>query len=323
MLLRILRKALATLALLGPALCVQAATPSATTPGTTPASAPATAAPTAAPTAATAAVATTGKPTPAQPMAADIARIVQRNELVVAMLATDTPPFFYQRDQALRGIDVDIAREIAAALGVPVRFDRRAASFNAVVEMVMRGEADLGVSKISRTLARAKSVLFSDPYLTLHHALILNRLEFAKLARDRTPEQTLQNFSGSLGVIAKSSFHDFALSNFPKASVRQYPSWDAVVAAVARGEVVGGYRDEFEVKRLVTERPELALQLRTVTLKDRDDTIGVVLNSDAPTLRAFVNLYLAMRKQQLQIGDVLKALPGATDEHSSRAKVKS
>ncbi|MBP6903221.1 MAG: amino acid ABC transporter substrate-binding protein [Burkholderiaceae bacterium] len=244
--------------------------------------------------------------------APDVARILQRKELLVAMLATDTPPFFYQRDGQLRGLDVDIAQDIARELGVAVRFDRSAASFNAVVEQVARGEADLGISKISRTLARARSVRFSTPYLTLHHALILNRLEFARLARDRSAEQALQHYSGSLGVIAKSSFEDFARSNFPRATLRSYPGWSEVVAAVERGEVAGGYRDEFEVKRLLAERPSLALRLRTVTLKDRDDTIGVVLHHDAPTLQSFVNLLLSMRRQTLRVDDVLKALPEAT-----------
>lgn len=244
--------------------------------------------------------------------APDVARILQRKELQVAMLATDTPPFFYQRDGQLRGLDVDIAQDIGRELGVAVRFDRSAPSFNAVVEQVARGEADLGISKISRTLARARSVRFSTPYLTLHHALILNRLEFARLARDRSAEQALQHYSGSLGVIAKSSFEDFARSNFPQATLRSYPGWTEVVAAVERGEVAGGYRDEFEVKRLLAERPSLALRLRTVTLKDRDDTIGVVLHHDAPTLQSFVNLLLSMRRQALRVDDVLKALPEAT-----------
>jgi ABC-type amino acid transport substrate-binding protein len=241
--------------------------------------------------------------------APEISRIVQRGELVVAMLKTDSPPFFYVRDQQLLGIDVDMAKEIAKELGVNVRFDRSATTFNEVVDKVSRGEVDMAISKLSRTLARGRAVLFSDPYLTLHHALVLNRLEFAKIARDRTPAEALKDYGGSLAVISKSSFKDFAQRNFPKATLREFPNWDEVVAAVQRGEVVAGYRDEFEVKRLLAEQPSLALKLRTVTLQDRRDTIGVAVPTDAPTLRAFVNLYLESRGSKLEINDVLKALP--------------
>jgi ABC-type amino acid transport substrate-binding protein len=241
--------------------------------------------------------------------APEFKRIAARGELVVAMLKTDTPPFFFERQGRLQGIDVELALELGKSLGVPVRFDRSAGSFNEVVDKVSRGEADLGISKISRTLARAQAVLFSDPYLTLHHGLILNRLEFARLARERTPAQALRDFNGSLGVIANSSFYDYAQRNFPKARVVSFPTWVEVVAAVERGQVVGGYRDEFEVKRLLAEQPQAALKLRTVTLKDEIDAIGIAIGADAPTLQSYVNMFLATRKTQLDVASVLKALP--------------
>lgn len=242
-------------------------------------------------------------------IAPEFLKIEQRGELIIAMLATDTPPFFFMSGSELKGIDVDLAREIGKELGVPVRFDRTAKSFNEVVDKVSRGEADLGISKISRTLARTKSVLFSDPYVTLRHALILNRLEFAKLARDQPTGQVVRNFKGRLGVIEKSAFHDFALVNFPNAAIRTYPGWPDLVGAVIAGEVVAGYRDEFEVKRLLTERPAVALTLRTVTIKDRYDTLGVAVGADASMLRSFVNQMLTNRMTRLEIGDVLRLLP--------------
>jgi ABC-type amino acid transport substrate-binding protein len=262
------------------------------------------------------ATAAVSAPPPAAPAAAEgrrkapeFNRIAARGELIVAMLKTDTPPFFFERQGRLQGLDVELALELGKSLGVPVRFDRSAGSFNEVVDKVSRGEADLGISKISRTLARAQAVLFSDPYLTLHHGLILNRLEFARLARERTPAQALRDFNGSLGVIANSSFYDYAQRNFPKARVVPFPTWGEVVAAVERGQVVGGYRDEFEVKRLLAEHPQAALKLRTVTLKDEIDAIGIAVGADAPTLQSYVNLFLATRKTQLDVASVLKALP--------------
>jgi len=147
----------------------------------------------------------------------DIGQILQRGELVVAMLATDSPPFFYIDGDRLTGIDVRMAEQIAAELKVALRIDRSAKSFNEVVEIVARGDADLGASKLSRTLARAQSVRFSDPYLSLSHALIINRLEFAKISRDMPLPTVIRNLNGSIGVIAKSSFADFAVRNFPKA----------------------------------------------------------------------------------------------------------
>src|SRR5439155_17481700 len=93
-------------------------------------------------------------------LAPDIARIVARGELIVAMLGVDTPPFFYEKNGELVGVEVDLAKAIAKELGVQVRFNRTAKSFNGVVDIVARGEADMALSKLSRTLARTQVISF-------------------------------------------------------------------------------------------------------------------------------------------------------------------
>jgi len=241
-------------------------------------------------------------------LAPDIARIVNRGELVVAMLGVDTPPFFYMKDGKLTGLEVDMAEDIGRALKVSVRFNRDAKSFNEVVEIVARGDADAGISKLSRTLARAQVVQFSDPYLSLKHALVLNRVSFAQLALDRPVPEVVRGYKGTIGVIAKSSFADFATQSFPKATLKAYPSWADVVKAVSSGEVSAAYRDEFEIKRLLKSDPAVALTLRTVTFKDMEDTLGIALDINDVALTNFINLFLAQRSEKLDIDRVLRAL---------------
>lgn len=242
------------------------------------------------------------------PLAPDISRIKHRGELVVAMLATDTPPFFFERNGELVGLEVDLAKAIAKALNVEVRFNREAKSFNEVVDLVAQRRADLGISKLSRTLTRAQMVHFTQPYLTLNHALVINRVAFARLASNMRVEDVIREFNGSLGVIARSSFMDFAKVNFPKAKVTEYPNWKEVLKAVSAGEVMAAYRDEFEIKRLLKETPSAALTLRTVTLKDLEDTLGIAVGINDPTLLAFVNQLLSQQREKLDIQKVLNAL---------------
>jgi ABC-type amino acid transport substrate-binding protein len=239
---------------------------------------------------------------------ADISRIKQRGELVIAMLATDTPPFFYEKKGELVGLEVDLAKSIAQALNVEVRFNREAKSFNEVVDLVAQRRADLGISKLSRTLTRAQMVHFSQPYLTLNHSLVINRVSFARLSSNMRVEDAIRQYSGSLGVISRSSFADFAKSNFPKAKLIEYPNWKEVLKAVNTGEVMAAYRDEFEIKRLLKESPSVALTLRTVTLKDLEDTLGIAVGVNDPTLLAFVNQMLSQQRDKLDIQKVLNAL---------------
>ncbi|TWO68200.1 amino acid ABC transporter substrate-binding protein [Caenimonas sedimenti] len=241
-------------------------------------------------------------------LAPDIARIVTRGELVVAMLGVDTPPFFYEKNGELVGLEVDLAKAMAKELGVKVRFNRSAKTFNSTVDLVARGEADMAVSKISRTLARSQIISFTQPYLTLNHALILNRVAFAQFARERPVTDVIRRYNGTIGVIAKSSFQDYAGRYFPKAKVKEYPGWPDVLKALEKGEVMAAYRDEFEIKRILKTDPTSSLTLRTVTLKDLEDTLGIAIGINDRTLLAFANEYLTQRTDKLNINKVLAAL---------------
>ena len=53
--------------------------------------------------------------------------------------------------------------ELAKKLGVAVQFERDARTFDDVVHLLATGQADVAISKLSRTLPRAQVVSFSTP----------------------------------------------------------------------------------------------------------------------------------------------------------------
>lgn len=145
----------------------------------------------------------------------DLIGIEERGQLVVAMVSSDNPPFHSDNHGHLEGIDVDLSNAIAAAIGVEVVFDRSAKTFDEVVAKVVNGEADIAVSKISRTNARAMVVAFSKPYLRLKNALMFNRLNLAQKSKGKDLGDYVRSFDGKIGVIQKSAFVDFGKQRFP------------------------------------------------------------------------------------------------------------
>lgn len=240
-------------------------------------------------------------------LAPEFARIASRGELVVAVLGVDQPPFFEEKNGQLKGFDIDFAHEIARKLGVRVRFNREARTFDGVVTLLAQGQADIAISKLSRTLSRARVISFSAPYLSLKRALLLNRVKFAQLAQGRSVPEVVRAYTGSIGVVANSSYADYVGANFPKAKVRTYPTWPAVLTALDAGEIDAAYRDEFEVKRVLKADPTASLRLRVVTLQDLEDTLGIAVNASDQALLGFVNLYLADRSERLDVNVVLQA----------------
>lgn len=242
-------------------------------------------------------------------VAPDIARILRRQRLIVAVPAFDSPPFFESGPQGSTGSDVELARGLASALSVALELRVGARSFNELVEVVARREdpeVDLAIGKISRTVARSRFVGFSDSYHTSRHSLLIHRVGFAKLSGGRNAPDVIRSYSGSVGVIAGSSFADAAAKRFPGATVVPFKSWTDTLGAITAGEVVAAYRDEGEMKRLFEQQPDLALKLRSIAFTDLLDTVGMVLPWDSRQLLAAANLYLTENRLQAP------ARPGST-----------
>lgn len=231
---------------------------------------------------------------PASLLSPDIQRILDRGTLVVATYFKDTPPFFMQDAQGeMQGFEVELIRNFAKRLGVKVVFNRDSTSFDGVVDSVARGVVDVGVSKLSCTFPRATKVRFTQPYVVLRQGLLVNRLALSRQSRGRSAQDTIKNLTGKLGVIRASSYVGFARERFGKAEIVDFPSWNEVVAAATKGEVVAAYRDELEVKKVVYDHPETALNLETVVLLDAKDPIAMAVAWHSEHLLSLLNMFLA------------------------------
>ncbi|WP_434721538.1 substrate-binding periplasmic protein [Mesorhizobium sp. RIZ17] len=224
--------------------------------------------------------------------------IVSNNKLRIAMPAFASDPFFPADGSGDKGVDMDLARGIAAELGVEPVFDRSAVTFDAMVQKLTFGEADLAIGKLSRTLQRGRSILYSRPYAMLHQGLLANRVNLARIAQGKPPEQIIRDFSGDLGVIEGSSFATYAAATFPHARIRRFAGWNTVVDAIRNGAIDLAYRDDFEIKKLMVDDPSMTVVARSITLTDKVDTIAVGVSPDNPHLAAFVDLYLDLAKGQ-------------------------
>lgn len=240
-------------------------------------------------------------------MAPDIQQILDRGKLIVALLDTDNPPFFTEETNTSDsvGLDITIAQGLADTLGVNLEFNRSAHTFDQVVNKVYELEADIAISKLSCTLNRAKRVRFSQPYVTMRQGLLVNRLQLAQQSDGNQIIEAIRNFSGNVGVIQGSSYVGFIKQKFPKATIREYPIWDDIVAAVVSGEIQAAYRDELEIKKVIFKNPDAALTLQTIALIDTKDQIAMAMPWDSQNLQALVNQYLDTFNLSYTADDVL------------------
>jgi len=229
----------------------------------------------------------------------DIRGIIDSGTLTVAMYEKDMPPFFMQgTGGVLIGIDVRLAEDIAKNLGVRVQFNRKAKTFDDVIDIVARGEADIGISLLSATPQRAIKVLFSEPYITVHPALLVNRLHEANTGKRNTLDQLLRKPENPIGVMGGSVYERYAREFFPGARVIPYPDWVSLKEAVVKGEVFAVFQSEALLNIIITEEPELYITLRKVELKGREDYLSCAIPVTHVHFLKWVNTLIAGRPPQ-------------------------
>jgi polar amino acid transport system substrate-binding protein len=228
-----------------------------------------------------------------KPSEHDLQSILNDGVLRVAMTRFDLPAFHQTRsDGSVVGLEADLSRALAEALKVKVSIRADYGSFDAVAEAVASGHEDIGLSKLSQTYYRVLHVRFSQPYVTLHHALLYDRNAIADLANGNTPEEVLRSFRGKIGVIAKSAYVDFGHRNFPEAEIVPLGTWDEVILALKERRVGAIYRDEFEIHRVLKSNPVLNIHFGAAIVTDQKAFLSIAICDTCSKLQQFINYHL-------------------------------
>jgi polar amino acid transport system substrate-binding protein len=235
----------------------------------------------------------------------DIQQIKTRGYIIVGMTRFDSIPFYYTKGGEVQGIDADIARRIADYLGVAVRFNRDANSFQEVVDKVVRDEIDIAISKLSITGPRMQVVRFTIPYIGLRQAMIVNRLWLSQNTSGQDPVEAIRNFSGSIAFMRNSSYDTFARLNFPTASYSPQDNWNEIINGVISGRFSAGFRDEFEIKRIAWEHPEAGINTKTVTITDLVDNIAAAVDYKNTALLSIANHVITTEFHKIDVHKLL------------------
>jgi ABC-type amino acid transport substrate-binding protein len=240
----------------------------------------------------------------------EIQDIVNRGYLIVAMLKDDSPPFFMKDQKGeFVGLDVEIAKKIAGYLGVRVKFHRESETFDQVIDTVARGDADIGISKLSYTAARAMKVLFSKPYLVLKKALLMNRILHARLKKDmdaNTLEELFKVSEGTISVIQGSSYEYYAQKLFPKATLIPLKSWATeIIPSVLEGKALAAFRDDLEIKKFFLLNPKANLVVRAIILKSQTDPIQMVIPPTKYFLQQWLDKFIERDYTDLTVDSLL------------------
>jgi len=169
-----------------------------------------------------------------------LARIEQRGELVMGTSA-DMEPMSYTRDDGkVVGLDIDLGRFMAQAMGV--KLTTRTLPFGELLPALQRGEVDVVISNLTITPKRNMSVAFVGPYMTSGKC-ILTRQD--SLARAQQAED-LNTPDTRIAVMKGSTSEDFVKTLLPQATVLLADSREAAIDMV-KSDQAGGMLTDYPI----------------------------------------------------------------------------
>ncbi|AET31820.1 ABC transporter substrate-binding protein [Pyrobaculum ferrireducens] len=189
----------------------------------------------------------------AAPCRVSVEAIKKRGKLVVGTDAT-WPPWEWVMGDKIVGWDVDIAREIANALGVQLEI--RDMRFAGLLEAVRNGDVDLAISAITWTTEREKVLEFSMPYY-------LESIVVVTKATRNDINKVEDLYGKTVGVQIGTTHEEWAAANLEKpgkASVRRYDKvYPYMVEVLRRGDVDAIILDRSIATALVRKFPDLKI----------------------------------------------------------------
>jgi ABC-type amino acid transport substrate-binding protein len=243
----------------------------------------------------------------------DIQRILDAGVIRVAIRAGDAAPMIMtDADGAPAGSEPDLARDLAKKLGVELAFVRTADTYDGVVDVVARKEADIAVSYLSSGARRARYVLFSHPYIKQSGRLVYNRARFAQLRRDHgiNDLKAIHDIPVAaeleMGVVAGSVYETNMERDFPDSLLRRFESLAGMMAAVRSGETFAAMHGGLQIDYFLRRNPATAIYVALDADIRQTSDIRIAVRPDAPNLLRWVNLYLADHVGMLDDAEIVQ-----------------
>lgn len=192
------------------------------------------------------------------------------------------PPFeTIGPDGQASGISVDLAQALAADLGRPLVVEN--IPFTGLIPALKTGKIDVIISSMTATPERAKSVAFSEPYLTTGLSLLVPAESTAAgLADIDQPGKTVVVRQGTTGEV-------FARANVRQAKILALEKENACVLEVVQGKADAFIYDQMSVFKNAERH---ASKVRALLAPLQKESWAVGLRPDDDDLRARVNAFL-------------------------------
>ncbi|MCD7751766.1 MAG: transporter substrate-binding domain-containing protein [Lachnospiraceae bacterium] len=211
-----------------------------------------------------------------------LAAILEAGEIIVALEGNWAPWSYHDEDDNLVGFDADVARAIAAELGVEVTFVE--GDWDSLLAGLDAGRYDLVVNGVEYTEERAEKYDFTDPYAYIRTALIV-----------RSDNEDITSFEDLDGKTTANSIAStyMDLAESYGAEVTGVDSLDETLELVLSGRVDATLNAEVSFYDYMDVHPEAELKVVALTEEASNVAIPTRKGDDSASLREAINEAIA------------------------------
>lgn len=157
--------------------------------------------------------------------------------------SADYYPLAYREGNEILGIEVDIAKKIAANLGLDLKISD--VSFDALLLELSNGKCDFVISSMASTLEREKSVDFSTPYLKSYQQIIVRKDSDIKTPNDL--------HSKKIGAQSSSTLYSYCTENFKDSTIVPYAKPTEAMLDLINGQIDTVVLNDLPAEKLIAK----------------------------------------------------------------------
>ena len=215
---------------------------------------------------------------------------VQKGKLVMVTNA-EFPPYEFHDQNAIVGIDVEIAGAIADRLGLELEIEDIA--FDSIIPEIVSGKADIGAAGMTVTEDRKQNVDFSDTYAHATQVIIV---------KEDSEIKGVADLEGKIMGVQQGTTGDIYVSgDYGDAAVERYAKGMEAVQALAQGKVDAVVIDGEPAKQYIKEVEGLKIIDESYT----DEDYAIAIKKGNTAMVEAVNAALAELKSEGKLDEIV------------------
>ena len=215
---------------------------------------------------------------------------VQKGKLVMVTNA-EFPPYEFHDQNAIVGIDVEIAGAIAEQLGLELEIEDIA--FDSIIPEIVSGKADIGAAGMTVTEDRKQNVDFSDTYAHATQVIIV---------KEDSEIKGVADLEGKIMGVQQGTTGDIYVSgDYGDAAVERYAKGMEAVQALAQGKIDAVVIDGEPAKQYIKEVEGLKIIDESYT----DEDYAIAIKKGNTAMVEAVNAALAELKSEGKLDEIV------------------